>query len=123
MKHHTKITSNLKYILGTAILFPVTTFAAEALGGLRGLLSSFRDILDLIVPVVFGLAVLFFFWGTAQFIRKDVGNEKTREDGKQKILWSVIALFVMVSLYGILHYIGDAIGIPVNTANTNVPLK
>ena len=46
------------------------------------------------------LALLFFFWGLAQFILKS-GDAASHEEGKNKMVWGVIALFVMVSIWGI----------------------
>ncbi len=94
-----------------SLLFPSVSFAA--LGGLTDLLNSTRVLINLVIPVIFGIAIIFFFWGTAQFIL-EAGNEKTRAEGKQKMLWGIIALFVMVSIYGIIHFIGSAVGIEVS---------
>ena len=86
--------------------------ALAALDGVKGLLRAFGGILGLIVPVLFSLSLVYFFWGVTQFILKDAGNDKTREDGKKKMIWGLIALFVFVSIYGILSAFGSAIGIP-----------
>jgi uncharacterized membrane-anchored protein len=105
----------LNTILVSALLVPNISFAA--LDGVKGLLQEFAKILNLVVPVLFGLSLVYFFWGVGQFILRDAGNEKTREEGKKKIIWGIIALFVFVSIYGILGAIGDAVGIdvPVST--------
>jgi hypothetical protein len=96
-------------LLFVVLLIPSITFAA--LDGLRGLITSFGGILNSVIPVLFGLSLAYFFWGVAQFILHDAGNEKTRDDGKKKIMWGVVALFVFVSIYGIIKFVGDAIGI------------
>lgn len=108
----------LKYIsLITLYTFPAITFAQ--LNGLRGLLTQFRSLLNLIIPVIFGLALVYFLWGTSQFIL-NAGDAKTREEGKQKMIWGIVALFVMVSIYGILSAIGTLVGIPVETSGGTV---
>lgn len=104
-----------KYINGFALsvfslVFPVVSFAA--LDGLKGLIRDAKEILDLIIPVVFVLALVYFFWGVAQFILNDAGSEKTREEGKKKMIWGVIALFVMFSIMGIISIISGLTGIP-----------
>ncbi len=112
-----------KYIIGLLALSPSVSFAA--LGGFRNLLTDFGGLLDTLVKIVFGLAMIFFFWGTAQFILNDAGNEKTREEGKKKMLWGVIALFVMFSIWGILKGIGSLTGIgliPSTPIQNNFPL-
>ena len=105
IKKYTKILSIF------TLITPSVSFAA--LLGLRGLLYDFRELIDLAVRVIFALALAYFFWGGAQFILNDAANEKTREDGKKKMMWGIIALFVMFSIYGILRAIGALIDIPV----------
>ncbi len=103
----TKINFNIIYTL--AILFPTISFAA--LSGFKCLLSEIIGMMNSFISLVFALAMLFFFWGGAQFILKDAGNDKTREDGKKKMLWGIIALFVMFSIYGILKMVQNLTGI------------
>lgn len=106
-----------KYVLSIALYTaPVLSFAA--LDGVKGLLRDIKGILDLTVPVVFALALVYFFWGVAQFILNDAGNDKSREEGKQKMIWGVVALFVMFSIMGILSVISGLTGIP-TTVRTN----
>lgn len=88
---------------------PVVSFSAGE--GLKSLLDSLRDLMSKIVPLIFGLSVIYFMWGLSQFILHDAGNEKTREDGKKKMLWGLVALFVFVSIFGILNFISKTTGI------------
>lgn len=107
MKILKKINSKLVYAL--SIFIPSVSFAA--LNGLKGLLNEISGMMNSLIALIFGLAMVFFFWGMAQFILNDAGNDKTRDDGKKKILWSIIALFIMFSIYGILRMIGNLSGI------------
>jgi hypothetical protein len=79
--------------------------------GIKGLIAGVKSIVDISEPVLLGLALIFFFWGMGQFILHDAGNDKTREDGKKKMLWGVIALFVFISIRGILAWVGDTVGV------------
>lgn len=62
-----------------------------------------------VLPLVMSLAVLFFIWGLVRFLM-DAGNEE-HEEGKNIMLWGMIALFVMVALWSILAYIETSLGI------------
>ena len=108
------------FLLLCACIIPSVSYAA--LDGITGLLNSVLNIVKMFIPIIFGLAVLYFFWGMGQFILNDAGNDKTRADGKQKMLWGVIALFVMASITGIIVFIGDSIGIKpdINMVKTGV---
>lgn len=112
-----KYTTILYCILTTLVVLPQVSFAA--FGRIKDLLKDFRSLLDLVVPIVFGLALIFFFYGLAQFIRSV--SEKTLEEGKNKMIWGVIALFVMVSIWGIIKYIGDSVGISTGVTGGSVP--
>lgn len=110
----------LPLLIILALVSP-TLALAQPLGGLKSLLVSFKDILNLLIPVLFGICLIYFFWGLAQFILHDAGNDKTRADGKQKMIWGIVALFVFVSIYGILNFIGSAIGITPTPGRTLPP--
>lgn len=69
-------------------------------------------ITDTLIPIVFTLAVLLFFWGMAKYIWSE-GTGK--EEGKKIMIWGVIALFVMSSVWGIVYFIRDELNIGSNT--------
>ena len=64
------------------------------------LFRLFRRTLNSLVPVLIGVAIVAFLFGMIRYI-KSADNEKTREEGRQYMLYSIIALFVMVSLWGL----------------------
>ncbi len=55
-------------------------------------------------------AVLMFFWGLYQFIR-NTDSDEGRETGKANILYGVIGMFIMVSVYGIINLVLNMIGV------------
>ena len=68
-------------------------------------------ILNPIIKLVFAVAFLIFFFGIFQFIRKETGD-KEREQGKRKIVYGLLGMFIMFSAYGIINLIIDTFGIP-----------
>lgn len=63
-----------------------------------------------IIPLIFTLAVAFFIYGVVQFMLND-SNEEKREKGKQYMVWGIIALTVMVSVWGLVKIVGDTVGV------------
>jgi hypothetical protein len=64
-----------------------------------------RLLLGLINPlliIIVGLAILAFFKGLIAFIYKS-GDEKAQKEGKNLMIWGLIAIFVMVSFMGIIR--------------------
>ena len=110
-----KITYKLLVLVS---LLPIISLAA--LDGLKNLLGDIKTILSLVNPLVIALAFIYFFWGMGQFILRS-GDEKTRQAGEQKMIWGVIALFVILSIMGILTFIGNLIGLPTGDSGLVLP--
>lgn len=53
------------------------------------------------VWVLVAAALLVFLWGLVRFIM-NLGSEGKAEEGKNMMVWGVIALFVMFSIAGII---------------------
>ena len=107
-------------ILPISTLLPLIVFAQEAerFGGTKRLLEATGGIIKTLIPIIFALGLLVFFWGIVKYIWSS-GNEK--DEGKKIMIWGVIALFVMASIWGIVSFIGKNLGldeIPEMTAPT-----
>ncbi len=63
-----------------------------------------------IIPLLFTLATLFFLWGVVQYMLADA-NESKRETGKQYMVWGIIALTVMLSVWGLVNLLGNTFGL------------
>jgi hypothetical protein len=77
---------------------------------LQTLITRIGDLVRLALPVVVGLALFGFFFGLAKFIFQS-GDEKAVEEGKRIMKWGLVALFVMVSVWGIIGFFQRDLGI------------
>ena len=84
----------------------ITTF----LGGIKG-------VVNLLIPILIAIAIIYFFWGLITFIRA-AGDEKGREAGKSQMLWGIVAIAVMVTLFGLITWLQGATGITAGTYPT-----
>ncbi|MSR87565.1 MAG: hypothetical protein EXS69_00085 [Candidatus Zambryskibacteria bacterium] len=66
-------------------------------------------IIDVTLPVLVLLALLVFFKGLVGFIAKS-GDVKSHDAGKSFMIWGLVALFVMVSVFGILKFFSNDLG-------------
>ena len=98
-----------KVIFATLALAPAFAFA-QTLGNIEILVKSIGNLVGLALPIVVAIALLAFFWGLVKYIFAQ-GNEESKADAKKIMLWGVIALFVMVSVWGLVRFIGNALGI------------
>lgn len=98
-----------KLLYGALALSPMMA-AAQTLGNVTTLLQSISNLVRLALPIVVGLALLGFFWGLMKFIFA-AGDEGEREKGKQIMIYGIIALFVMVAVWGLVGFIANALGV------------
>lgn len=64
-----------------------------------------------LVQLLFAFTFLVFVWGLIGFF---MGGDDTtkKEEGKQHILWGVIGIAIMVSVYGIIRLVAATVGQP-----------
>jgi len=90
------------------LAFPFFTHATA--NPTTGLIDNIGAWVGNLIPITIALALLFFLWGLVMFI-KNSGDSAAREEGKQKMFWGVVALFVMVSVWGLVTFLGKTLGI------------
>lgn len=76
----------------------------------KSIICYVLSILYLVIPILFGLAIIFFFWGLSKFILNSTGNEKEIQVGKSYMVWGLVALFVLVSFRAIISIITGQFG-------------
>ena len=81
--------------------------------GVKDLIRAVGGLINPIIVILVGVALLAFFWGLARFIFRVGGDEKAVDEGKRIMKWGLIALFVMVSVWGIIIFIQEALDLPI----------
>ena len=74
---------------------------------LASVIVSLISFINLIIGVLATLALAIFFWGLVKYIyhSDDAGSLK---EGRSAIMWGLIALFVLFSIFGILQILDIA---------------
>ncbi len=103
----------LALIVG-ALALPLVSFAQ--LGNVSNLVTSIGQIVNQVIPILFALALLGFFYGLVMYI---FGKEDNKEQAKKTMIWGVVALFVMASVWGLVAWLGTALGVQ-QTGGVNV---
>jgi uncharacterized membrane protein YidH (DUF202 family) len=62
------------------------------------------------------VALAYFLYGILEFIQ-GLDNETARDKGKQHIMWGLIGLFIMVSVFFLMRVILGSVGIDENEIN------
>ena len=80
-----------------------SVYAAEP--GSSDLIAKIKTVIvNPIIGLLFALALMFFLWGIVEFIWV-AGGEEGRKKGARHILWGLIGMFIMVSVFGIINFI------------------
>jgi len=73
-------------------------------------------VLNPLIYLLFVIAFFYFLLGLAQFVM-NADSDRGRTEGKEKIKWGLVGMFIMFSAYGIIHLILATFGL--NSANTH----
>lgn len=103
------------------LLAPFVAFAQTAapLGNIEVLVVQLGNIVRLFIPILIAVAVIMFFWGLVKYIR-DSGKGHT--EGRNIMIAGLASLFVMITLFGVLQFIGNALGVG-GAVNSGSPLN
>ncbi|MEK7563966.1 MAG: hypothetical protein AAB510_00115 [Patescibacteria group bacterium] len=64
-----------------------------------------------VIPLLFAVSILVFVYGTVNFFIIGAGEEAKRTQGKQFMIWGVVALTVMLSVWGLVKIFGSTFNI------------
>ncbi len=102
------------FSLGIALAAAPAAALASSGSGLNyldGVLAKIADvIINPLIRLLFAAALVLFFWGVLQFIR-GAGDEKSRETGKEHMIWGIVGMAIMVSVFAIISLATGQIGV------------
>jgi hypothetical protein len=81
--------------------------------------SSLKDVLcfitrlinDSVIPFIFAIATAFFVWGAVKFFILNADEEAQRDQGRQFMIWGIVALAVMLSVWGLVGLLTTTFGV------------
>ncbi len=101
--------------LGVLSVFVAPAIAgAQSIGGILGLLAQANDLINRLIPFIIALTVLIFLWGIFRLVMAG-GDGEARKEAQGYIIWGVVALFVMVSVWGLVNILVRSVNLD-NTA-------
>ncbi len=90
----------------------ITTFS--------GLIGRLNEVLNTIVPFIVGLAVFVIFWGIFTYLTEAADEEK-RAEAKKFILWGIIGVFMMLSVWGFVNILVNTFSLAKNISPDQIP--
>lgn len=135
MKNKKFIKFSLIVFVLTIIILPISSFAqsttikvcSATVQNIGDVICKIGDILSSIIPILLILAVIYFIWGVIEYMINPGAEEKKK--GKSKIIYGIIGLVIIVSLWGIVTLVIDSFGLdqqesvlinPANIIDNNV---
>ncbi|MFN4181200.1 MAG: hypothetical protein ACK4FA_00680 [Candidatus Paceibacteria bacterium] len=86
--------------------------------GIQGLTDTVTGILgSSIIRLLFALAFVYFFWGVIQYTIAQ--TQESKDKGRGYMIWGLIALTVMFSVYGLIRVVRNTFDIK----DTNTSIK
>ncbi len=85
-----------------------------------------ENVFNPLVGVLLALALIYFLWGVVKYMQS-VGDETKRKEGINMMTYGIIALFVMVSVWGLVNLLKNTFPLnpsiprPVPASMTNPP--
>lgn len=68
-----------------------------------------QTILNPLIILLFAAALVMFVWGVVEFAA-GAGNEEKRSTGRRHILWGLLGMIIMISVFGIMQLIAGTLG-------------
>lgn len=82
------------------------------------LFNCAATLIDFSYAILLSVAILVLVYGIFKFIVK-AGDETARKEGRQFMLWAIIGIFILTSIWGIIGVLQNTLSL--NTSTQNVP--
>ena len=80
---------------------------SSALTSVRCLAQAAGNLIGLATAALIGIAIIIYFWGIVRNLFKvSGGNAASFDDIRKNLLWGLLALFVIFSIWGIIRLLG-----------------
>jgi mannose/fructose/N-acetylgalactosamine-specific phosphotransferase system component IID len=103
--HQSKIIPYLA--AGATLLTPLAVFAQ---GDVDSVLSTISRIMNRIVPMLLGLAVIFFIWTLVKYMLSQ-GDEDGKKEARSQMFNGIIVIAVMLGVWGLAAILLNTFGI------------
>ena len=100
-----------KFVIATAAGFlPTIALAQINISDVDDLGGAIYYVLNLVFPILVAIAVFVVVWGIFKFVL-NAGDEEARKTGRSLILWGVIGIFLMLSVWGLVNIVRSSVAL------------
>lgn len=98
---------------GTALIGQNVAANTAVGGSLINLIALVQNIVARLVPLGIGMAVVALFFGIVMFVVTGRDDQKKRDEWLKWMMYSVLGLFVMVAIWGLVGFLASVLGVGV----------
>ena len=95
-------------VSGSVVLLPAIAFAQNANYAIN-LVTSAKNVLDQLVVFLIALAVVWFIWNVIRYTMSS--DEEKKSAAKSQMIWGIIAIAVIVSIWGLVGILQNVFGV------------
>ena len=92
---------------------------AATVGTIEGALCRIGNILNLIIPVLITLGVVYFIWGVITYVISS--DEEAKKSGRNRMIYGVIGLAVIVAVWGLVNLLTRTFGVDNQNSTITLP--
>ena len=92
------------------VFAPVLALAQAPLTIVPFLANVNNLILNPIIALLFGISFVYFAYGVVKFLQLDAAD-KSRDEARSAILWGLVGMVIMFSVYGIIYFVLASFGL------------
>lgn len=87
--------------------------------GIGKLICKIQGLLELVVPVLVTVGIIYFVWGIVSYVIAD--DEEAKSSGRARMMWGIVGLAVIVSMWGLVRILTETAEVNNNTSNIRLP--
>lgn len=114
-----KKTSPFAVAAGISLL-PIVALAQGNFQNLVSLAEAALDIINIVLVIVFVIAILVFAWGIVKYLTA-AGDPTKIKDARGFLWWGILGVFILAAMFGIVQFIGTSLGIDTSGGGTIEP--
>lgn len=109
----------LAQMAGNASCTTSTGGIAYSAGTAQYIICRIGNVLDVLIPILVVLGVVYFIWGVVQYVISS--EEEAKQAGKMRMIYGIIGLVVIVAMWGLVGIVNNTLGLGVGTSAPAIP--
>ncbi|HEY4508339.1 MAG TPA: pilin [Candidatus Paceibacterota bacterium] len=101
------------------LLYFAPLLALAQTGGLGDFIATISELLNAIIPLIIGIAFIYFLYGVFNYIIKTGPEEKAKN--RDVIIYGIIGLAVMIAAWGLVNVLVNTFGLDTSESSIDLP--